>query len=129
MTVSTALEILSGILATQGGITGAFTAGVVHSRLMGYRDQISAKLASFYDFGAEFFENSSLISEATTEIGGSRSVISLDGLKCRHEGGVQVRVSFHFKTLMQSYKIMKFKRVSILYSKVNYRKKWSLNKL
>ena len=56
MTASTALEILSGILATQGGITGAFTAGVVHSRLMGYHDKISAKLASFYDFGAEFLK-------------------------------------------------------------------------
>lgn len=56
ITAKIALEILSGILATQGGITGVFTAGVVHSRLMGYRDQISVKLASLYDFGAEFLK-------------------------------------------------------------------------
>ena len=54
VTASTALDILSGILATQGGMSGVFTAGVLHSRLRGYRDQISAQLASCYNFGAEF---------------------------------------------------------------------------
>ena len=51
MTARTALEISSGILATQGGITGVLSASLLYSRLAGYRNQISAKLASIYNLG------------------------------------------------------------------------------
>ena len=51
MTARTALEISSGILATQGGITGVLSASLLYSRLAGYRNQISARLANFYNLG------------------------------------------------------------------------------